>query len=186
MSIEGEKVRFALRRTLESINPKFNKVCKARNVSADPLTGVMLIDCEVISDGTVIEDVRLTADFNENSTTAGLILVPKLNSIVIVSFLADTEAYLSMVSEVDYVYLNANTYGGVVKIQPLVDKINALENLVNDLASKYNSHTHILTLTMGTGTAAPTTSLETSTIAPITQKSDLENTTVKHGNGALV
>lgn len=186
MSIEGEKVRFALKRALESINPKFSKACIVRSVSADPITGLMICDCESIEDKSVLEDVRLVADFKDTATKTGLVLVPKVGSIVLVSFLNNAEYFVAMCSEVDSIFLNGNNYGGLVKVVQLTAKINALENLVNDLITKYNTHTHLLTLSAGSGTAAPTISLETGTIAPITQRSDIENTTVKQGNGGLI
>lgn len=71
--------------------------------------------------------------------------------------------------------------GGLVEVANLTTKLNNLENLVNDLISKYNIHTHILTLSSGTGTAAPTVSLETGTLTP-TVRGDIENTHITHGN----
>ena len=76
--------------------------------------------------------------------------------------------------------LNDGSYNGLVKVADLVTKLNNLENLVNDLISKFNSHTHILTLTSGTGTAAPTAAPETNTLTP-TKQSDLENSKITHG-----
>lgn len=76
---------------------------------------------------------------------------------------------------------NDGSFGGMVEVANLVIKLNNLENLLNDLITKYNSHTHILSLSSGTGTAAPTTTTETGTIAPVTQRSDIENTTIIHG-----
>lgn len=183
MSNQGEAVRFVLKRLLGDLGPKYGKTCYARNVSADPLTGVMLIDCESIEDGSVIEDVRLCADFNENSTTAGLILVPKIDSIVIVSFIGESEAYLSMVSEVDYVYLNGNTYGGLVKVEDLVTKINNLETKVNTLISTLTSVT-IPLAPSGTYPFAPIFSA----ITPLTPttKTEIENDKVQHGDGTLI
>ena len=73
---------------------------------------------------------------------------------------------------------NDGSLGGMVKVAALTAKLNNLENIVNDLVAKYNTHTHILTLTSGTGTAAPTVTEETGTLTP-TEQSDIENTAVK-------
>lgn len=183
MSVNGEKVRFALKRALESINPKFNKACIVRSVSASPTTGLMICDCESIEDKTVLEDVRLVADFKNTANTTGFVLIPKVGSIVLVSFLADSEYYVSMVSDVDSIFLNGNTYDGVVKITDLVTKLNNLENLVNGLIIKYNTHIH----SGGTifGSTGITTIVETGVLTP-TIKANLENATVKHGNGTLI
>ena len=72
---------------------------------------------------------------------------------------------------------NDGSNGGLVEVIKLTQKLNNLENLVNDLVAKFNSHTHILTLTSGTGTAAPTTTIESSTLTP-TQRGDIENTKI--------
>ena len=183
MSINGEKVRFALKRALESINPKFSKACIVRSVSASPTTGLMSCDCECIVDKTVLEDVRLVADFKSTATTTGFVLVPKVGSIVLVSFLADTEYYVSMVSDVDTIFLNGNNYEGIVKAVDLSQKLNNLENLVNDLVVKYNAHIH----PGGTilGNTGVTTMLETTVLTP-TIPANIENATVKHGNGTLI
>lgn len=73
---------------------------------------------------------------------------------------------------------NGGENGGMVLVNPLVTKVNNLENLINDLILKYNSHTHILTLTSGTGTAAATLTTETGSINPITQAKDIESTVI--------
>lgn len=153
--------------------------------------------CNVTSVNTKSElsftDVELMAGVND-----GFLLVPTVGSQVIVSYSTITDPYVSMFSELDKVVvivgdysieltadgmsLNGDEFGGLIKIQELVDKINRLENKVNDLITKYNSHTHILTLSAGTGTAAPTVTTETS-ITPVTTVNDLENDTIQHGSG---
>jgi hypothetical protein len=185
MSINGEKVRFALRRALESINPKFNKTCIVKSVSANPTTGLMTCDCEAIEDKTVLEDVRLVADFKDTANTTGFVLIPKVNSIVIVSFLGDSEYYISMVSDVDNIFINGNNYEGIVKAVELTDKLNALENKVNSIISTFNSHTHPYLNVTTPATTSPSTSPVSGTLTP-TQKTDIENNTVKHGNGTLI
>lgn len=73
---------------------------------------------------------------------------------------------------------NDGQLGGLVKVAELTTKLNNLEQLVNDLVTKYNSHTHILTLSTGTGTAAPTATTETGTLTP-TQQAEIENDLIK-------
>lgn len=159
--------------------------CSVISVSGDPVTGLMTCDCKPLDGSAIIEDVQLCANFTDTTTQAGFLLIPSENSIVTVSFKTNIDAYVSMVSLVDAIYLNGNEYHGLVKIQPLITKLNNLENLVNDLITKFNTHTHVLTLTSGTGTAAPTLTQEPNTLTP-TQQGDLENTTVKHGASNLI
>jgi hypothetical protein len=73
---------------------------------------------------------------------------------------------------------NDGNNGGLVLVNPLVTKINALENLVNNLIQQYNGHTHILALSSGTGTAAATVSQETGMINPVTKASDIQSTVI--------
>lgn len=184
MSVNGEKVRFALKRALESINPKFNKACYVRSVSASPTTGLMICDCESIEDKTILEDVRLVADFKNTATTTGFVLIPKVGSIVLVSFLADSEYYVTMVSDIDSIFLNGNNYDGVVKITDLVTKLNNLENKLNDLIIVFNSWTPVPN-DGGAALKAVLASWVATALTP-TIKANLENITVKHGNGNLI
>jgi hypothetical protein len=76
--------------------------------------------------------------------------------------------------------LNDGSLGGLVEVAALVTRLNNAENMVNDLAAKFNGHTHILALSAGTGTAAATVTQETTTLTP-TQRGDIENTKITHG-----
>jgi hypothetical protein len=67
----------------------------------------------------------------------------------------------------------------VVKVIELTEKLNNLEQLLNDLVTKYNSHTHSGVSTGG-GMSGVTTALETGTLTP-TQRSEIENEQITHG-----
>lgn len=78
------------------------------------------------------------------------------------------------------IIFNGGDLDGLVVIQKLTDKLNELKDTVNDLITKYNSHIHTTTATVGTGPAgviSPTTS--TATAAKAFVKSDYENTKIK-------
>ncbi len=139
----------------------------------------------------------------------GLVCVPADGSTVTIAKTAFTDPYIVKASDLSSCFLGVGnqswsndgtvqdfefwgseegSFGGFIKVKDplsseegLLKKINNLENLINDLIIKYNSHTHILTLTSGTGTAAPTVTIETGTIAPITTESDLTNPHIIHG-----
>ncbi len=79
------------------------------------------------------------------------------------------------------IVMNGGTNDGLVKVNELVGKINAIENLLNSLVIKYNAHTHLYAPGPGTPTpTAATVSLESGTIAPVTNANDLKNDHVKH------
>jgi hypothetical protein len=106
----------------------------------------------------------------------GFVLIPKNNSLVAVTQLNDTDAMVTMVSEVDGILLNGDANGGLVKVIQLTTKLNNLENKVNALLTAYNSHVHVET----GGTTAPTVSTVAGALTPTTQN-EIENTTVQHG-----
>jgi hypothetical protein len=180
----GEEIRQAIRNIIAQylVTTKLRepKLCTVRSVSGDPATGVMTCDCEPTDGSAMLTGVTLLADYP--GSEAGFILVPRVNSLVQVSFNNANNGFVSMTSLVDFIYLNGNDYGGLVQVQPLVTKLNNLENAYNDLVAKFSAHIH----TGGTlsGSTGVPTVLDTNTLTP-TQKVDLENTTVLHGVGNL-
>lgn len=136
-------------------------------------------------------NVRLMADVDD-----GFLLIPEIGSTVFVTYSRRNDPIIVLFSAIkevllisgdtsfsltaDGIVLNDGSFGGLIKIEKLVEKINNLENLVNDLIAKFNSHTHVLTLSTGTGTAAPTAAPETNQLSP-TQRNELENEQIKHG-----
>lgn len=86
----------------------------------------------------------------------------------------------------EVIELNGNNLGGLVMVEGALDKINQLENKVNDLISKFNSHTHLYVAPSIPipGPPIPTAPVVVPEvpIAPTTVKSDLENEKVKHGD----
>jgi hypothetical protein len=118
--------------------------------------------------------VRLMASVDD-----GCYIIPSIDSSVVVLGSDNVKPYVSQYSEVDSIIWLGGENDGVPLVKPLLEKINNLEKLLNSLIAKFNSHTHILTLTVGTGTAAPTTTTESDTIIP-TVKTDLEHTKIKH------
>jgi hypothetical protein len=111
----------------------------------------------------------------------GFLLIPEVNSIVVVSFLSDDSAYVSLVSKVSEVQLNGKNFDGLVKVQELTDKLNALENKVNDLITACSSQ--IVTLApSGTFPLAPYFTSVTPLIP--TQQLEIENITILQGDGS--
>ena len=114
---------------------------------------------------TAIEGVRLMAAIDD-----GILFVPTLGSTILVTYSTYQLPFVLLFSQVDQVLFisgssqfsikdgiiqfNDGSYGGLIEVAALITKLNNIENMLNDLATKYNAHTHILTLTSGTGTAA--------------------------------
>jgi len=124
-----------------------------------------------------IESVYLSAQPND-----GIIQIPEINSIVKVCICSSIDyPFIIQFSDLSKIELLGNQYLGLVKVQPLVDKINALENKVNSIINTYNTHTHPYINVVTPANTSATTGLVTGTITPITQVSDLENTAITHG-----
>lgn len=173
-----------VRTYLASSKLRAPKMCTVVSVSGDAADGLMICDCKPIDGTAVIEDVKLTADYPEDDNKAGFVLVPKEGSLVQVSFNSASDAYVSMVSRIEKIFLNGNDYGGIPQVQPLVDKINALENNYNSVLNTLKGI--VVTIPSGGGAVSFATFFAAiNDITPITKKADLENTTVEHGSGNL-
>jgi len=134
--------------------------------------------CNVIDDGFEYHEVRLRASINGNSNKT--LLVPATGSWVIVSRIKSSdELFVSMFSEVEKVFLRGSQFGGMVKVEALIQRLNAIENAFNSFLNEYKMHVH-------SGGTAPSGSTGTTIsvqqpISPITRRSDIENTEVTHG-----
>jgi hypothetical protein len=162
-------------------------------------------DVEPLNEDAILYDVRLSSVLDSEQ---GLCVFPKLDSIVIVVLLDEASAYIGLVNEVKKIELKiGNTYisviedkilincnvnegivfnggnlGGMVVVGNLVNAYNDLVSIVNQLITKFNTHTHPVATTgtaaAQTGTAAVTTVTQTIT-ANATSSSALENSKIK-------
>ena len=126
-------------------------------------------------------NVRLQS-FESNDN--GLVLIPKKDSKVIVTFMNNSIGFVSMCSELekvlldcDEVTINGGDNDGLVIVGELTKKINALENKLNSLITNYKTHVHPVS---GSTAGAITPPPPITNISPTTQQSDIENTKVKH------
>lgn len=150
-------------------------VCKV--ISVDLPTNTCY--CEPINGDSEIQNVKLTT--NTTGAGVGFLLIPKINSLVIITFLDNSSAYVSMVAEVDEVNINGKTLGGLVKVIDLTTKLNNLENKVNALITAISGWTPV----PNDGGAALKVALATwygTSLTP-TVRADIENTLIKQGNG---
>lgn len=161
-------------------------------------------DCTLISgtSETPLIGVRLMAEAND-----GLLRIPTEGSTVYILSSENITPYVDVFSQLDKIFYVAGDftfliwsgglefagkkYGGIPFISSpddsnagLLKKLNNLENMLNDLATKFNNHTHpVAGVTAGSASvvSAITTTPETTTLTP-TQKSDIENPLVQHGD----
>jgi hypothetical protein len=125
---------------------------------------------ETLDTETEISDVRLQAE-----SSNGILLKPKVGSFVIIAPYADFEYVVIMYSAADEIKLLDGSFGGLVKVAALTDKMNAIESKVNDVISFINTHSHA-------SNGAPPSPTFTGGTLTETQRSDIENDKVTHGD----
>jgi hypothetical protein len=152
---------------------------------------IRTFDAEVtsaVNDDTRTCDVVMIGGKSSNTLTVrvmasvddGALFYPVVGSTVIVTMSDFVEPYISMYSEIEKIVWLGGENGGVPLAKELTTKIKALEDLLNDLITKYNSHVHVTTCSAGSGTATATTSLETQSITQGIQQSDIEHPNITH------
>jgi hypothetical protein len=169
MSADTLDIRALIQKLAKTDDEIYSLVCTVKEVNGDfcsvaPVNG----DAEIFK-------VKLVA----GSSKTPLLIEPVVDSVVVVTFLSKNTAFISLYSEIESVQIRGDQYGGLIKIEELVKKINALENQVNDL---YNALIGIVVPLAPSGAYPLAPSFAAiQPIAPTTQKSDLENDKIKHG-----
>ena len=135
-------------------------ICVVSNID----TTNMVCTCTPVNDTAQFIDVLLCVNKKN-----GFVLIPKDGSFVSITQLNESDAYVSMVSEVDEILLNGDTNGGIVKVIDLTAKLN---QLVTQLQAQL-----VLISTGITGVGGVYTPGTLSTF----NKSDYENLNVKNG-----
>lgn len=150
-------------------------ICKV--ISVDLPTNTCY--CEPINGDSEIQNVKLTT--NITGAGVGFLLIPKINSLVGVTFLNNASAYVSMVAEVDEVNINGKTLGGLVKVIDLTTKLNNLENKVNALITGISGWVPVPN-DGGAALKVALTAWLSSSLTP-TVRANIENILIKQGDG---
>lgn len=101
----------------------------------------------------------------------GFLIIPTDGSLVSVTQISEATSFISMVSDVDQVYLAGDENGGLINIVDLTTKLNAL---VTQLQAQLALIATGIIAGGGTYTPGTLTSFN---------KTNYENTKIKHGNG---
>jgi hypothetical protein len=159
MSVQVTDIRQAIQ-SLSGLNDLQYEgvVCNVSDIDLATFT----CTCTPIDGSAEFYEVLLNADADK-----GFTLIPANGSLVIIQQTSQANAYVTMVSKVDQIYLAGDANGGLVKVIPLVTKINAIETQLNAIG--------VWALTVTPPLTLPPLTLTTTT--------ELSNTTVKHGNG---
>ena len=144
--------------------------------------------CSVkIADRIVINDVRLNASADGNADN--ILIKPKVGSMVLMADLSGGElrslvvisfsALDSMTMKFDgEVVINGGENEGLVKVKELTDKLNAIENDINNLKSIFSSWVPVV-YDGGASLRTAAASWAAQTLATTSQK-DIENPEIKH------
>lgn len=182
MAGEGDEIRRALK---QLVGEKIQVIpCKVISVDKTNCT----CELEPINGDAGISDARLRASINGSS--AGVILFPKPDSFVLAGMIMNKDeawmiikmdeiesilisvetAFKCEVNNAGNVLINDGTFGGLIKIQELVNKVNFLEN-------RLMTHQHTVVSLGAVTTPDPLSN------APfdITIIDELENNKIKHG-----
>lgn len=107
------------------------------------VTHVSDLTCEVSIDGLSVPDVRLRASTQVDG--AQLLLRPAVGSVVIVGTLTGDLDHLVVLSmdQAKEVVINGGELGGLIKVEELTSRFNALERDVNQLKQILSAWTPI-------------------------------------------
>ena len=143
--------------------------CKVSDIDLATFT----CTCTPINGDAEFFDVLLNADADK-----GFTLIPKDGSVVIVQQTSQATAYVSMVSKVDQIYLAGDANGGLVKIDDLKLQYDTM------IASFKAAISAGFTAISGLDGGASLSAFNSAAASVINlNKTTLENTKVKHGNG---
>lgn len=158
-----------IRKLAEGEEEIYSVICTVKEVKGE------LVDLTPIDGDADILGVKLIA----GTSKTPFLITPTKDSVVVATFLSKDTAFVSIYSEIESIQIRGDQFGGVVKVEELVKKINALENKVNDLLTALKA---IVVPLAPSGTYPLAPSLLTVTpITPTTKASDLENDKIKHG-----
>jgi len=170
-------------------NKIYSQQCIVKSVDSNKRTCV----CTPVDSGADLLNVRIEADLTVNtdddpinSSPKGFFVIPKVGSLVIVSYLSKTDSYVSAWTEIsdiivisDLFKFNDGSLGGLIKINDLVNRLKDYESLFTQLKTDFNAWTPV----PNDGGAALKTILSAgflTKIVPITVKADFEDTAVIH------
>lgn len=148
----------------------YSQICVVKSVDSTKRTCV----CSPVNGDSDLHGVLLQA---VDSGTAGIVITPKVNSFVVVTFISKELAYIALTAECDKIEVmsgeiifNDGSKGGLAVVSSIAEKLNILEQ-------RMLTHQHLCASPGSPTVVDPATN---PTISQ-TQASELENTAIKHG-----
>lgn len=175
-----DEIKKMLRQITEDKNAEiYSVVCTVESVDEAKRTA----DVAPINGNAEIFDVRLQSSLNGSN---GACMFPVVGSVVVVTFLNNLTGYVSLFSEIDKMVLDVDNEitidggqnGGLVKINDLLNKLNTVENDLNNLKSLLSAWVPV-PADGGASLKAVLAPYFSQTITP-TVLVDIENDKIKH------
>lgn len=172
MAVDLNTVRQGLRAFVGNLGGNEIKLAKVKAVDLpNKQCTVALAEDENI----VLEKVMLSV-FTEGE--AAEVVEPKADSFVLICNVDGVSNWAVLkYSEAETITLMGGLLGGLVKVESLVTRLNAIEDKLNEVLNAVKSHTH--SPVPANGTAPPSTELAGLTTIVKTQKTDIENDKIK-------
>ena len=112
-----------------------------QSVDTQNLTCSVMVDRKGLT-GLLLPKVKIS-NIPKQLATNGVVFFPTLQSEVLVGSADGSEDWhLLHAAAVEKIILHGENFKGLVKIDPLVERIKKIEKLLNDLLSDYKSHVH--------------------------------------------
>ncbi len=171
---EEQEIREAIEMMFRSKIPLVASWFTVRSVEGNTCTIVVDEDNDLTVEGILL-------GFEKSD----MIVKPKLNTDALVVFTdgSRTNGMVIKCQETESVTIMGDEFGGLIKIDELVNRMNLIEDRINKMISTFDGHTHI-------SPPAPVNPVTTATPLPVmatpvsqTQKTQIENTKIKHGKG---
>lgn len=168
-----------LKDSIQLLAGTFNKdivsivACTVDSVNKDART----CDCTAIT-GDAITDIASVQLMTEVGD--GLLLLPTVNSTVIVAITTRNTAFVLMYSDIDSIVMRGGLLGGLIKIDDLVKAITTIQKDLNSIKQVFSTTWTPVPNDGGAALKAAAATWAAQTITQ-TQRTDLENTKITHG-----
>jgi len=149
----------------------YSTICKVVSVDRNERS------CEVepVSGDATIPGCRLQASLDLES---GFILIPAVDSFVIVTWLNKNAGYVSLCSEVDEIQLRGDQFGGLVIASKLKEQVDKNSQFLDSIKQIFDGWVPVA---QDGGAALKTAWSAISSALQTADLSDITNDTVKHG-----
>lgn len=127
----NEQIREAIKgMSSDDFEEMYGVPCVVDSVDENALT----CECSPVNGDSPFLDVRIQAGSGN-----GVVIIPQTGSIVIVQPLNSETGYISLYSQIESIKLLDGSFGGLIKVEDLVSKLNTIEDDINTLKDVFTN-----------------------------------------------